>query len=617
MVRPDGAGNSGFEGKDPQPGSCGDLIERFLLSRGLVDQDAREAFLHPRWNSVQDPVAQPGALPGAEQAAIRLVEAVRGKKSIAIYGDYDVDGIMGSSILYHVLKTVDPECALQIYTPHRIDEGYGLNEAALETLASDGVDLVVTVDCGVTAVDLAQRAHELGLELIITDHHAFALDDGGRQILPEPDVLVHPARPDAPAAFTELCGAAVAFKVAWAFLQRWFSTKKLPELGRSLLLDLMPFVAMATIADVVPLVGENRVLTAHGLALVRQTKNRGLRALLEACRLADPKKPLLASDIAFRVAPVLNAAGRLGSAEDAVILMTTASDADAQAIAKRLVKLNKKRQEDCRVLTEEAEQKAKSHGMLEPACRVIVLADENWHLGLVGICCSRLAERYGRPVVLLKKTETTCRGSARSIAGYSVHAALTACAAALNDEEDVLVFGGHTAAAGLTVATDSFEQLVEAMQAHAAEAIQDDDVMESVDIDCAVSLSELDTKTVGFIEAKLNPFGAGNPAPRLLLSGCRVTTPVRMGGDGTHLRARVSCDGISRDAVWWSGATWLERFHEAERQGQTLDLVVEPEIDRWRGHKVCLRIVDARLTGATQGDASGASTKQSVAQSTI
>lgn len=596
-MRPDGAGTLAPQADGTGEGVGGNLVERILISRGLTDEDSRTAFLHPSFKSL----SHPSTLPGAQEAAVRLVEAVRGRKSIAIYGDYDVDGIMATAILFHALTlALPPGVSPRLYVPHRVKEGYGLNEGALERLAEEGVELLITVDCGVTAIDLTKRARELGIELIITDHHSFAIDAAGRPQLPEPDVLVHPARPDAPAPFIDLCGGGVAYKVAWAFLERWYGSKPLSKDGQDLLQELLPFAALATIADVVPLVRENRIITSHGLKQLPEVKNTGLRALLSACDLDKPT----AMDIAFRLAPVLNAAGRLGSAMDAVELVTTASGAKADKIAKQLVNRNKERQVLCRTITKQAEKMAEEQGLLESGNRAIVLAHKDWEPGVVGICCSRLAERFGRPVILLQRSEETCRGSARSIPGYSVHDALAYCAKSMNQSEEVLVFGGHAAAAGCTVATSAFGDLREKMLTHASGAIKADDLVGSIEVDGVVGLAELDLCAVRQFE-QLGPFGAGNPPPRLVLHGVKVTSAMRMGKDGAHLRAHVSKGGLAFSAIWWRGAEKLENLEgliKAERNDKPLDLLVEAQVNRWRGREsVQLMFLDVHTVEAAEG----------------
>ena len=574
----------------------GTLLERLLAARGLTDEAARSIFERPTLKQLH----HPSTLPGATDAAVRLVEAVRAGRSVAIFGDYDVDGIMSSAILYHAITLVQDEEDLppRLYVPHRIHEGYGLNVEAIERLAAEGVGLIISVDCGVTAFEVCDRARELGVELIISDHHAFARTDDGAVRIPEPDLLVHPMRPDAPAPFTELCGAGVALKIAWAFFERWCSSRKLWEPQRSRLLDLFGYAALATIADVVPLVGENRVIVSEGLKLVPHCSHLGLRSLLEACGFKGSGVSLTVRDVGFRIGPVLNAAGRLGSAEEALALMTTAPAEEAKRIADDLVKLNRKRQDLCKATTEEAIELVAERGFDDPERRAIVLAEEHWDPGLVGICCSRLAERFGRPVILMQKGASFCRGSARSIHGFSVHGALVECANLMNAGDgsaEPLVFGGHDAAAGMTVPTSRYDEFVEHFVRCANAAITPNELVPAVEVDLVARLEEVNPSVIRRIE-QMGPFGAGNPHPRLILEGVAIMQPVKMGKTGQHLKARISSGGRSEQAVWWQSADLLEDFQAVSGPGHLVDLIVEPKINRWNNREdIQFEIKDARL----------------------
>ncbi len=566
------------------------IIERLMQARGLRDDESQAAFRTPRMADLHFPET----LPGAQEAAVRLVEAVRGGRTIAIYGDYDVDGIMSSSILYHALAMVDPLNPPRIYVPHRIDEGYGLNIPALEKLASEGVDVLISVDCGVTAMEPALRAKELGIELIITDHHTPVVDDLGEVVLPDVSVLVHPSAGKDKAPFTQLCGGGVAFKVAWAFLERWFSSRPLPVEGKNLLVELLPLAALATIADVVALHGENRILTAAGLRLLRNSSNPGLRALVQASGVLKDREIPKASDVAFRMAPMLNAAGRLASADTAMHLMTRADDDEAADIVAELARLNRQRQKMCREITEQASAMVVEQGFDKDDRRAIVLADESWNPGLVGICCSRLVEQFARPVVLLQRLGDVCRGSARSIRDYSIHEALNVCARKLNVDESIMSFGGHDAAAGLSIKSDSFDALVEHLCDHAGRNIDLSELMVALDVDDVVMLRDLSLGVIEDIE-RLDPFGAGNPYPCFALSGLQVNQVIKMGKTGEHLRMNLSRDGVQVKAVWWRAPDVLDRLLDAQDTGIPIDIVAEPEVDRWRQPQVQLKILDVGI----------------------
>ncbi|MEE2681530.1 MAG: single-stranded-DNA-specific exonuclease RecJ [Planctomycetota bacterium] len=573
-----------------------DLVKRLLVQRGLLDESARAAFMNPRLGDLH----LPETLPGAEAAAVRLVEAVRAGRRIAIYGDYDVDGVMSTAILHQILTLVDPDQPPMWYVPHRVEEGYGLHVPAIDELAARGAEVLVTVDCGITALEPARRAAELGLELIITDHHRPATTEEGNVLLPEASVIVHPDLPGRSAPFTDLCGAGVAFKLAWAFLERWFSSRPLPKIGRELLLDLLPSTAIATIADVVPLHGENRIIAAHGLKLLASTRHGGLRSLLESSGLGKGSSSIQATDVAFRLAPMLNAAGRMAHAREAVELMITPDEDRATEVVRQLARLNRQRQSACKEITEHASLLAEERGFLEPEQRVIVLAHESWNPGLIGICCSRLVERFGRPVVLMQESDGICRGSARSIPSYSIHEAFTQCARTLNRTEEVMSFGGHAVAAGLTIARSGLEEFTEHLGVHAAGLIAEADLVSTIEADGSAELCEFPLEVVRRLE-QLDPFGAGNPYPRFVLERVRVSRPEKMGRNGEHLRLNLSADGGSIGAVWWRPPEILEQLRVVERDRVPMDVLAEPQVNRGYGpDRVQMRILDVRESDSSR-----------------
>ena len=320
------------------------LVKRVLLARGFSDPNQIERFCEPRLSHLHDPAL----LPGVDAAAARIVDAVKRDQSIVIYGDYDVDGITATAILFHVIKTVAPAAKIRTYVPHRLDEGYGLNSEALKQLKTDGAELVITVDCGISAIEPANVAREIDLDLIITDHHELrplspgSAAPGIGSNLPHAHAIVHPRLDGSNYLFGDLCGAGVAFKLAWRFATMWCNSQRVSDALQKTLLNMLPLVALGTIADVVPLVDENRVMTAFGLRLIKQTPIVGLRALIEASDLIGEK--IDAERVGFALAPRLNAIGRLGHAADAVRLLTEANADEAQSIARKLTEVNQHRQ---------------------------------------------------------------------------------------------------------------------------------------------------------------------------------------------------------------------------------------------------------------------------------
>lgn len=558
------------------------LVERIMAVRGLTDPEQRQAFLEPSLHQLHPPAL----LPGADAAAERIVAAVRAGERIAIYGDYDVDGMTATAILTHVIRRLRPDADLMSYVPHRLEEGYGLNAPALEQLAAEGVRLVVTVDCGITARSEVAVGRAAGLDLIVTDHHE--LPPGGAEAMPEA-ILVHPRLPGSAYPNGDLCGAGVAFKLAWRIAQVWAGSDLVGQVARQALVEVLPLAALGTIADVVPLVGENRILTRFGLQTIKASPIEGLRALIEA-------SGLMGQDIdderaGFVLAPRLNACGRLGHARDAVRLLCDATGEEAARIAGMLARLNAERQKTERGITEQAAAMAESEGMTGDDRRAIVLADAQWHPGVVGIVCSRLVERFGRPVVLLQRGDDgMLKGSARSIDGYSIHAGLEACSAHLER------FGGHEAAAGLTLRAERFEAFREALLRHAGEHIRPEQLVPSLRMDVDAVLRELTPEAVRAVR-RLGPFGRGNPRPVVRLGGVQITDARRMGGDLRHLSLEIrdprdGAGGGRLRAVWFGGG----EHAAALVPGRRIDLAVEPRVDRWRGReRVEAHVRDVRL----------------------
>jgi len=567
------------------------LRTRVLEARGIVDAVAIERFCTPRLSDLHSP----SMLSGADAAARRIVDAVLAGKCIAIYGDYDVDGICAAAILFHLLRMVAPGAQIRTYVPHRIEEGYGLNTDALLGLKRDGVDLVVSVDCGITAAEPVRAARAAGLDVIITDHHHLPQ---APQALPDA-LLVHPALPSANGEgsypFPDLCGAGVAYKLAWRLATIFAGSDRLPDALRRLLMDLLPLAAMATIADVVPLVGENRVLTHFGLMMMRQTPLVGLRALLDASGYRVGK--VETEGVGFQIGPRLNACGRMGHAADAVRLLTDAPPAEAAEIAQRLTTLNGERQRVEKRIAEHATQMVRSAGLDGPEPGIIVLADPDWHPGVVGIVCARLTETFGRPSILLQEQGEICKGSARSVEGFSIHEAIGHAVAALHAEGIDASFGGHAAAAGVRIPTHALAQFTASINEYARANLDPVLMTPALAVDCAAQIEEFTLAAVKELTA-LAPFGRGNRAPALLLRGVELAQrPRAMGATGAHaslmLRGRTKAP-ILRATLWKRAKDVADLA-----PGANLDLVVEPRISTFRAEAaVELDIKDLRLSAA-------------------
>jgi single-stranded-DNA-specific exonuclease len=551
------------------------VVARLLICRGLEDPLAVRSFLDPKLSQLRDP----GELPGVPAAAERIGQAIAARQRIIIYGDYDVDGMTGTSLLVQCLRLLGADVGY--YVPHRVDEGYGLNDDALETLARQGAKLVVTVDCGIASVAQAETARRVGLDLVITDHHEFGAT------LPDAVAIVHPRLPGSAYPFAGLSGAGVAFKLAWALCQGASGAKKVGEAMRNYLLSAVGLAALGTIADMVPLVDENRVLVQHGLASLKQRPGLGLAALMRLAEL-DRKPTLASDDVAFAIAPRLNAAGRLGQAQLAVELLTTASAERAQALAEYLNELNGSRQSLERSIYLAANKLAQEQHDIERDA-AFVLAERGWHPGVIGIVAGRLVEKYHRPVVLVALDDLGVKpgvGSARSVPGFNLYAALCDCT------QHLLSHGGHAAAAGLKIEESRIEAFRGDFCEYVAGAISIEQRTAELAIDAEVSFGELTLSALNQIE-RLAPFGQHNPRPLLCASGVTLAGPVqRIGGGGRHLAMKLAQHGVVLRAVAFGGGDWADELAKA---AGPLSVAFRPVVNDFKGfRRVELQLSDWR-----------------------
>jgi len=545
------------------------LVAQMLLNRGVLTPQDAEAFLNPDIRAIHPPER----LHNAERAAERLAVAVAAGRRIVIYGDYDVDGVTATTILWHVLRIARANVAT--YVPNRLEEGYGLNGEALERIAADGGELVITVDCGVTAIEEARRARALGVELIITDHHQ------PRAELPDA-LVVHPLLGDPPYPNPDLPGAGVALKVAWALARRLSGAERVSDAYRAALNEATVFTALGVIADVAALRGENRVLATHGLRQMPNATNPGLRALIETARLGA-RRQLSEYDVGFILAPRLNAIGRMGHAAAAVELFTVADARRAAEIARELDQHNRWRQSVEQKIVEQAEAQVLALGLNRDGCRGIVLADEAWHAGVIGIVASRMVERFGRPTVLIALHDGVGQGSGRSIRHFPLHEALECCG------EHLLSHGGHAMAAGLRIAAERVEAFRAAFERRAADLLTAADLERRVRIDEIVPLAQVDLELLEALR-RMAPFGPGNPRPCLCVEGVQlVGLPTRIGAGGAHLAFTVRDGDTHRRAIEFGGAARFEELADAPR----IRVAFEPTLNEWNGRRSAeLRVVD-------------------------
>jgi single-stranded-DNA-specific exonuclease len=553
------------------------IAAQILCTRGVSEIAAARQFLKPAIADLPPPEYFPATL----RAADRIVEAIHAGKKIVLYGDYDVDGITGVSILWHCLRLAGGNPGY--YIPDRMEEGYGLSSAAIAKLADDGTQMIISVDCGVTAIEPAAVALQRGVELIITDHHQPKMGaDGGPQL---PDaLLVHPAiasNGDAPYSNPHLSGAGVALKLAWAIAQRFCGTTKVRPEFRDFLIDAIGLAALGTVADIVPLIGENRIIAHHGLLGLPQSRILGVQALLKTSGLLGKK--LGGYDIGFKLAPRLNAIGRMGHARLAVDLLTTENADLAATIARNLDEQNRKRQSVEREITAQAKQMVIDQKQHDDNVRAIVLAAPGWHAGIIGIVASRIVEAYGRPAILIAVENGVGQGSARSIRNFPVTDVLHECRGHL------LTCGGHAMAAGLKIDATRIDAFREAFQSRAAQMLTPADLRPRLQLDDVVALEQLDESLVADLD-RLEPCGAGNPPARLATDWLDVVgEPRAVGTGGTHLQITIAqgrrqCKGIA--------------FGQAALRGTLLDhrrcrAAFRPILNEWNNRRsVELEIVD-------------------------
>ena len=552
------------------------VVAQILVSRGIVDADHAARFLETKLSGLRDPQS----LPGVPEATEVIVGAIREELPIVVYGDYDADGMTGTALLVNGLRLLGAEVSYHV--PNRLEDGYGLNLDSIRKLAERGKKLIISVDCGITSVECAALCRELGVKLVITDHHTLG------QTLPEADAIVHPRLPATAYPFGELCGAGVAFKLAWSLCQTSCGAARVTEPMKRYLMQSLALAAIGTVADVVPLVDENRVLVEHGLRMIKAEPLPGLAELMRVTKL-DQLSSLTTDSIGFTLAPRLNAAGRLGQAQLAVELLTSPSGPRATALAEYIDQLNATRDTLQRSVQLAAQKQAKSEFDPEgdPA---LVLAGVGWHQGVIGVVAGRLSEKYGKPVLVLSM-DTAGRshavGSGR-VGGTDVnlHEALDEC------RERLVRFGGHRAAAGLTIEEREIDSFRGDFCEAVARQLTDRDRAPEILIDAETPLAQINLHLLGQLEM-LAPFGAGNPAPILCCRDVRLDEPARrMGGGDRHLTVKLRQGDKVIRGVAFGGGEWCDEINACEGP---IEIVYRPVVNEFRGfRKVEVHLVDWR-----------------------
>jgi single-stranded-DNA-specific exonuclease len=539
------------------------IVAQLLLNRDQRDAESAAKFLQAPLSGLHEPERLPGMLEAVE----RLHAAIQHKRRICVYGDYDVDGVSGTAILLTALRHLEAD--VEFHVPHRLEDGYGLSNEALRKIADGGAQVVVTVDCGIASLAEADEARRLNLELIVTDHH----EPKGR--LPDAAVVVHPRLPSSAYPWGYLCGAGVAFKLAWALCKKSCGGDKVSPPLREFLLDAVAFASLGTVADVVPLHEENRIFVRHGLVRLKQKPPAGLKALIESANLHS-KTALTATDIGFAIAPRLNAAGRLGSARLAVELLTTPSAQRAADLARWLEQQNIRRQSMERRIYSEAREMADRHEYA--SAPALVLASPSWHAGMIGIVAGRLMETLGRPVLMIALGESggPGAGSGRSLAGFRLHEALQACS------DKLLSHGGHATAAGFKIAAHLIDPFRDHFCQVASQHFGPTPPVPKLILDAEVPLSSLTPNLVDAL-AQLEPYGSSNTQPVFLAGDLQlVGEPQRVGGGERHLSFRVRQERTEMRVIAFNMG---DRIPELTSAGGKCCLAFTPKINEWQGRR--------------------------------
>lgn len=537
-------------------------ISQILNNRGINDEKDAEIFMNPSLEYLRDPFL----MKDMKKATERIKKAIENKERIYIYGDYDVDGVSSTSILYIYFKSID--YPVKYYIPNRLEEGYGINEDAIRKISNDGCDLIITVDCGITSVNEVGLANEFGIDVIITDHHECQSD------VPDAYAIVNPKQDDCNYPFDMLCGCGIAFKMIQALTDE-------EEFKRSMF-DYLEVVTLATICDIVPLIDENRIIVKNGLKLMKEGKNLGLRELIKVCGIETSK--IGSSHIGYSVGPRINASGRLGHSYLGVQLFTTDLEDEAKEIANILEAKNIERQMIESKMYKEAEDVISSSENYKDD-KVLVVAKEGWQHGIIGIVASKLTEKYYKPTILLTIEDGEATGSARSIKGFSIFDALVSCKDLMNK------FGGHEQAAGLALNAENIEELRKRVNKIADYNLNKDDLIENIKVEYEL---EEESATLDLVDNlhKLEPFGLSNPSPRFIMRDLLLTNIYKMGKNKQHLK--LICENEkSYECVGFNMAYLAENFQE----GDKIDVLFQVDENNFNNdRKVQFLLKDIRLS---------------------
>ena len=522
-----------------------ELLATILVNRDIVDEQKLEIFLNPTRNNFHDPFL----MPDMEKAVERIIKAINNKEKVIIYGDYDADGITSITVLKKFLEDVGLNA--DYYIPNRLNEGYGLNNNAIQKIVENNYELMITVDCGISGIEEINYANSLGLETIVTDHHEVGDD------IPNAIAVVDAKRKDNKYPCRDLAGVGVVFKLIQAI------SKKL-ELKEEEYLKYLDIVCVGTISDIVPLVDENRVITKLGLMLVKQTKNIGLKSLI----VSSGYKKIDSTTISFGIAPRINACGRMGHAEEALKLFLSKNINEVKDLTKILNEYNVERQSTEKRIYEEALNQIQKNHLEEKDA--IIVAGENWHHGVIGIVSSKITELYFKPSILLCYEDDIAKGSGRSIPGFDLHDALMKC------QDTIEKFGGHSMAIGITIKRENFQKFCYEFEEVAKDSNLKD-IFPMIQIDAEFELKDINKDMVKSLE-QLEPFGEGNKTPIFVFRNVKIDS-IRALSEGKHLKLTLKDGNIVVDAIGFN----LGHLAEEYRIGDRIDVVGILEISTFNG----------------------------------
>ena len=541
------------------------IVSQILINRGITTPDDAKKFLFPSLEQLHNPFL----MKDMERGVDRIVEAISRKEKMVVYGDYDADGITSTVILVKFLREIHDNTTY--YIPERIEEGYGLSKTAIDKFRKDGIKLVITVDCGISNHEEIAYAVSSGIDIIVTDHHEVP------DILPDCSAVINPHRSDCLFPFKSLAGVGVAFNLLIALRGKlrnlgFWKDRKYPNLR-----EYLDLVAIGTIGDIVPLVDENRVFSKTGLGVASNTGRVGLKALITISGIRE--KTVSSESAAFRLIPRINAAGRIGSPEDAVELLLTEDEGQAAMLAQRLDSYNKKRQEMEKIILDEILEKINTIVDIDKSDS-LVFASHEWHPGIIGIVASKLVDRYYRPAVLISIKDGIGKGSGRSIVEFNLYGGLKNCSSLL------LSYGGHRYAAGISIREEDIGKFSKTLDRAVREEIGDEKLAPQTTIDALCGLDEIDYNLVSQIEM-LAPFGSMNPEPVLCAKNIKISSLTTVGNN--HLKMRASGDKTHYDTIWFN-----KGHLSGLLSGSTVDIAFTPQTNHWNGKSsIQLKIKDA------------------------